>query len=355
MTVSFSLSNFKGFKDLDFVTLNPLTVVCGTNNSGKSSLIKSLLLMKQSNIENAQVTLNRYNNEPLFLNGKYINLGSYIDVVHHHYNQEEIKLTWRVSNEVPEIRHNLEHQTINSEIAVGIKSILNEINNQHQIVVNSFWFRDCNTNLSFEIRKNQKNFSLKIKNIALEELLFRWVYSRYSLYGDTSYDPSYATMISELIKKFSSTKFFKEGFVEEINFIDVEVEFDGIFPTQILISNFAEQCRDILKQRIDVWHKASGATIPKYLSIFIETTIDDLDSYLRENRPIKEKGLISISSEDMGMDVSVLLDKSKDEYPYFCKDRKTSLPDQYVSYRSTIYFLRKFWSGFKYIIDCLTS
>lgn len=105
--VSFSLSNFKSFKELDFVTLNPLTVICGTNNSGKSSLIQSLLLMKQSNIENTKGALNTYNNEPLFFNGRYANLGSYVDVVHH--SQEEIKFAWRVSNKVQEVKENVGH------------------------------------------------------------------------------------------------------------------------------------------------------------------------------------------------------------------------------------------------------
>ncbi|BAZ12784.1 hypothetical protein NIES4071_46180 [Calothrix sp. NIES-4071] len=77
--VSFSLSNFKSFKELDFVEFNPLTVVCGTNNSGKSSLIQSLLLIKQSNLENTKATLNTYINEPLIFNGVYTNLGNYVE------------------------------------------------------------------------------------------------------------------------------------------------------------------------------------------------------------------------------------------------------------------------------------
>jgi predicted ATPase len=45
----------------------------------------------------------------------------------------------------------------------------------------------------------------------------------------------------------------------------------------------------------------------------------------------------------------VLLAKHRDDYPYFYNDKKFLLLDEYVSYRSTIFFLRKFWSGFRYI------
>lgn len=229
--VSFSLSNFKSFKELDFVTLNPLTVICGTNNSGKSSLIQSLLLMK-SNIENTKGALNTYINEPLFFNGRYANLGSYVDVVHHH-SQEEIKFAWRVSNKVQEVKENVGHQPIDSKMIIEISSI-NEINNQEETVINKFCFQDYNSNSSFEIIRNQKSFSLILKNISLEDLLLRLIYSRFSSYGNTYYDPSYTTMISELIKKFSSTKFFQEGYVEEVNFSEVQVEFEGVFPISVI-------------------------------------------------------------------------------------------------------------------------
>jgi excinuclease UvrABC ATPase subunit len=43
-----SLRNFKRFAHLPPVSLSPLTFVTGPNNSGKSSLIQSLVLLKQS-------------------------------------------------------------------------------------------------------------------------------------------------------------------------------------------------------------------------------------------------------------------------------------------------------------------
>ena len=48
MITSITLENYKSFKDSTTVDLKPLTILCGVNSSGKSSVLKSLLMMKQT-------------------------------------------------------------------------------------------------------------------------------------------------------------------------------------------------------------------------------------------------------------------------------------------------------------------
>ncbi len=48
MLKSISLENYKCFKYLNSLDIAPLTILCGVNSSGKSSILKSLLMMKQS-------------------------------------------------------------------------------------------------------------------------------------------------------------------------------------------------------------------------------------------------------------------------------------------------------------------
>lgn len=48
----FGVGNFKVFKELTHFDLAPITILTGKNNSGKSSLIKSMLLLKNSPVEN---------------------------------------------------------------------------------------------------------------------------------------------------------------------------------------------------------------------------------------------------------------------------------------------------------------
>lgn len=48
MLKSISLENYKCFKEKTDIDIAPLTVLCGVNSSGKSSILKSLLMLKQS-------------------------------------------------------------------------------------------------------------------------------------------------------------------------------------------------------------------------------------------------------------------------------------------------------------------
>ena len=69
------LKNFKSFESLDELKIKPLTLLCGVNSGGKSSIIKSLLILKQS-YENSLVT-----NE-LTLNGNYTLNGTMKDILY---------------------------------------------------------------------------------------------------------------------------------------------------------------------------------------------------------------------------------------------------------------------------------
>ena len=76
MLKSISLENYKCFKDRTDIEIAPLTVLCGVNSSGKSSILKSLLMLKQS-----FETESPYN-EMLFT-GDYVDNGFFDDIVFH--------------------------------------------------------------------------------------------------------------------------------------------------------------------------------------------------------------------------------------------------------------------------------
>ena len=83
MLKSISLENYKCFKRLDDFEIAPLTVLCGVNSSGKSSILKSLLMLKQSFESN-------YDKNSLLFNGNYTTNGSYNDVVFSHKASNKI-------------------------------------------------------------------------------------------------------------------------------------------------------------------------------------------------------------------------------------------------------------------------
>lgn len=77
MLKSINLSNFKLFSSLTQFELTPITILLGENASGKSSLIQSLLLLKQT-LES------RFSTNPLLLKGDLFDFGNYEDLIHLH-------------------------------------------------------------------------------------------------------------------------------------------------------------------------------------------------------------------------------------------------------------------------------
>lgn len=75
MIRSLSLQNFKSFCNLDSLSVKPLTILCGANSSGKSTLLKSILTLKQS-------FSGSKTHDALILNGELVNNGFFEDVVH---------------------------------------------------------------------------------------------------------------------------------------------------------------------------------------------------------------------------------------------------------------------------------
>lgn len=92
MLKSISFENYKCFKDKTEIELAPLTILCGVNSSGKSSIINSLLMLKQS-YENSAIE------NKVELNGKYIKSGSYDDIVYRGSNE---KIAFEMSYELAE-------------------------------------------------------------------------------------------------------------------------------------------------------------------------------------------------------------------------------------------------------------
>lgn len=86
MLTEIRLSNFQGFGESVKVPLAPITVVFGPNSSGKSSILKSLLLMKQTW---SSTTAHLSNIE---LNGEFVDLGSFETCVFSHDVKRDICL-----------------------------------------------------------------------------------------------------------------------------------------------------------------------------------------------------------------------------------------------------------------------
>jgi predicted ATPase len=78
MFTRIKLENFKSWQSLD-IEMAPLTLLFGTNSSGKSSILQAILLILQSVEKHHLDELNFGGGR-----GDYVNLGGYSEVVHNH-------------------------------------------------------------------------------------------------------------------------------------------------------------------------------------------------------------------------------------------------------------------------------
>ena len=84
------LLSFKCFEDSGEIPLAPLTVIFGRNNTGKSSILQSILLLRQ--------TLDSPEYGPrLDLRGPLYQAGGYADIVHQHKASQNVVMEFDVN------------------------------------------------------------------------------------------------------------------------------------------------------------------------------------------------------------------------------------------------------------------
>ncbi len=92
MIKEIGIKNFKSLKDVTIIT-KPLTVLMGLNSTGKSSVIQTILLLRQSDkIAFGEVILNDW---------QYTEVGKGKDVMYQNSNEEVIKFSFKFTNQHP--------------------------------------------------------------------------------------------------------------------------------------------------------------------------------------------------------------------------------------------------------------
>ena len=82
-----------GFKDTGWIELRSITLLFGRNSSGKSAIIRAILLLRQSLGMSAKKA-------DLVLNGVDVDFGSYQNTIHRHEIFENITFAFRLEREV---------------------------------------------------------------------------------------------------------------------------------------------------------------------------------------------------------------------------------------------------------------
>ena len=95
MLREYRLTNFKAFGETVTIPIRPLTLIFGTNSSGKSSIFQSMLLLKQT-LEEAKNP-----NTVLLPKGSLVDLGRYYDFVHRHETERNFEFGACFDLEIP--------------------------------------------------------------------------------------------------------------------------------------------------------------------------------------------------------------------------------------------------------------
>jgi predicted ATPase len=89
MLRKWSLANFKSFKGRTEIDLAPITVLAGANSSGKSTIIQSILLLKQT-LQYVPAT------RAVGLNGPLLKLGKFDDIKNISSSSDSISIGWEI-------------------------------------------------------------------------------------------------------------------------------------------------------------------------------------------------------------------------------------------------------------------
>ncbi|MCO5386953.1 MAG: ATP-binding protein [Desulfosporosinus sp.] len=134
---TFRLKGIKGFKDTGDIKLKPITIVIGQNSSGKSSILRFPLVLRQTFQDDSMA--------PLLFYGKSIDYGNFEDVVFNHDKNSVIEFSISIkaadllrARPMPYIRKIFE-KSINSkeDLIIRVRAKLRERN----LVVDHFELR----------------------------------------------------------------------------------------------------------------------------------------------------------------------------------------------------------------------
>lgn len=167
MLKSIELENYKCFKDKTIVDIAPLTVLCGVNSSGKSSILKSLLMMKQT-------ADSKFQDFSLAFSGDWVDCGNFDSVLYN--GSDRNNNTFSITNEFQIRNHKL--SAIGRYVKKEDAKFFNELRRMYDSIggeIKSFIFKvniivekntfDTNTFNNYFVDNRIKNYSINISAI----------------------------------------------------------------------------------------------------------------------------------------------------------------------------------------------
>ena len=151
---SIRVKNFKSLSDSGYVDIKPLTLLFGPNNSGKSSFLQLLYILKESSENND-------NASPLLLNNRFVKLGTFEDIVFRHETKRTIEVN---------IKHRIDDEIFIITIIMGLA------NSSLELIEYVFEYKSYKLNIDDKqaiFKINQEFYKLKSDNFEKEKFFFR--------------------------------------------------------------------------------------------------------------------------------------------------------------------------------------
>jgi len=181
MLEKINFKNFKSFKELKDLIIKPITIFCGTNSSGKSTILQNILLLKQS-LE----CRNPIDN--LLFNGRFVRLGNFRNIIFKKNIKEDLVFDYSFKIDKTEKK--------------GLFLLKNLLSKKNRIIPEAEYF--LNYKISFTLSKEKKITKAKILIVddeqTIRELLIRLLKPDYEI--TTVCDGQEAIKVLENDKRF---------------------------------------------------------------------------------------------------------------------------------------------------------
>ena len=158
MLKSITLENYKCFKDRTTIDIAPLTVLCGVNSSGKSSILKSLLMMKQT-VES------QLKDFAISLSGDLVDCGEFDEVIYN--GKDRANNTFIISNKFKIKNHRL--NTTGEFVKRSDAAVFNELRRIYSFIQGDISEFDFEIEIILKKNLNENEFLDYFSNNKIEK------------------------------------------------------------------------------------------------------------------------------------------------------------------------------------------
>jgi len=293
----YSIKNFKPINNESSMNIKPITVYCGVNSSGKSSIIQSLLLVSQSIFRQyLSIGEERIKIPQIFIfEGNKCHLQDYKNIIYENNLQNKLEFKWDFKHKNKRIRLEITCCFLPQEtnISRGFPFVESVVIRENENEIEQIIKFNLMKKLVPLYELNTSNLKLKFDKYVSEKFYFPYLFLEDLESEDEEEQKSIELdIISEKLVKLSDNYrkiiYHLEKLLENLTLKNVRIEFRSIFPvfTHFQKSQINELINsskfDELWSIFDEIPKEEQIEISKFKKILIDIINNQLSRYLND-------------------------------------------------------------------------